>query len=481
MIQQGLPSGGILKPRIITLRDYQFDIKGRVRDAFGRGRRKVLMVLPTGGGKTIVFSDIAYDVAERSKYVLVLAHRIELLEQCGNKLYANGLTFGFLNPKYTPDRNAHIQVGTMQTVIKRLKQLGITPDLIIIDEAHRSLSKTYQDICNHFNKALVLGVTATPIRGDGLPLGTFYEEMVVGPSMKYLIERGALVQPIIYGSTEEIDLKGVDTTGNGDFNMKKLDKKMNTPGVTGDAVAHYKSICPHMPAVAFCVSIDHAKNTAEDFNAAGFKFRHIDGSMDGREREYILEQVRLREIDGITSVDLVSEGFDAPILQCGIMLRPTKSEGLYIQQGGRILRTYPGKEFGIILDHANLWMMHEPLTEDREWTLDVEEYKKRKRERLERGVKMKQCPKCYHVHEPAPVCPKCKHVYVVAGRTPAQFDGQLTEITEEMREKMKQAKRQEIGKLRTEEQLIEYGKMKGYKPGWAKAVWRSRNAKLGLV
>jgi DNA repair protein RadD len=493
MIQQGF--GGIVLPgKKITLRDYQLKAKKEIRTHYAMGVKRVLLVLPTGGGKTVVFSDIAYDVAARKKYVLVLAHRIELLEQCGNKLHENGVDFGYLNPKYTEKRSAHVQVGTMQTVVNRLKKMGVYPDLIIIDEAHRSMSKTYREIIAHFEKSLLLGVTATPIRGDNKCLGDIYEVIVEGPSVKELISRGALVQPITYAPLGHLDLSGAPII-NGEFDRKWIEKKMNKPGITGDAITHYKTICDGHSAVAFCASIDHAKSTAADFCEAGYKFLSIDGTMENRERFHILEMLRTREIHGITSVDLVTEGLDVPSLTCGLMLRPTNGEGLYMQMGGRVLRPFPGKDLAFILDHAGLAVRHGLLTEERQWTLDPEEFERRKRKKSEeKNIKIKQCPTCYNVHEPAPACPRCGHVYRIIGRAPDVTEGSLQEVTAEAEDMIKKARKSEVKEAKTLEDLKSIEKLRGYKPrirtveqggdtieGWAEHVFAARNNKDKMV
>lgn len=512
---QGFPPG-TLEPRLhslagkrITLRGYQQKAKDEIKQRYAMGVRRCLLVIPTGGGKTIVFSDIAYDVAANFKRVLILAHRVELLEQCGDKLEQNGVDFGYLNPKYTANRMSRVQVGTMQTVVNRLDNMD-APDLIIIDEAHRSMSKTYQTIVAKFPKARLLGVTATPIRGDGRALGDMYEDMVVGSSIEELIGMGALVRPTTYAPLGELDLKGVKTVA-GDWEKGGLAKAMNKPHITGKAVAHYKAICPGAKAVVFCVRVEHARDVARDFREAGYLFEHIDGDMPKedvfekdaetgefkliqRGRTSILNDLRDGKIHGITSVDLVTEGLDIPAISCAIMLRPTKSEGLYLQMAGRILRPFPGKEFAIVLDHAGLTLKHGLVTEFREWTIDPEQAMKRAKANKEKGDRIKQCPKCYLNHEVAPVCPKCGHVYKAEAHKMNEREGTLEVVTVADAKRIEaMRKKKEIGMAKTLDDLKRIERERQYKgrhpfddigkpvAGWAETVWAAKNKKGGSL
>lgn len=467
------------------LRPDQKGLKDDIRDSFRAGNKMVLAVAPTGFGKTVVFSDICRDVSNNDKNVMVMAHRGELLFQCGEKLESNDVQFSYIKAGLRQNLLMNVQVGSVQTIVKRMKKLNLpVPDLIIIDEAHRSLAKTYRDIIDFFrekNPSLRgIGFTATPERGDGKPLSEVYDDMVLGPTIIELISDGRLVKPITYAPLERLDLSSVRSKGN-DYNEKDLEIVVDKPRVTGSAVEHYRKICDRAPAVAFCVSIQHAKHVAEEFREAGYTCEHIDGTMSDDERRAILGRLESRETNIVTSVDLITEGFDCPMVQCAIMLRPTKSVSLYIQMAGRALRTHPGKDCAYILDHAGCVFAHGLITEEREWSLDGRQKRKIEKKGLDpeksEAIKTKQCPMCYAVHELSKQCPMCKFEYPVEYREVEQEEGQLTIVDKETEEAINRARRKEVAMAKTLDELKEIGKKRGYKNTWAHAVWGGRNKK----
>lgn len=480
-----------------------------MRDSYRAGNCAPLLVVPTGGGKTVIFCYIAGQTAVKAKRVLILVHRIELLRQTSKALRKSSVAHGLINAKYTPDKTASVQVASVQTLAKRLAQYP--PDwfdLIIIDEAHHAAAGTWQTVVNYFAKARILGVTATPERADGKGLGADYgglfDDLIIGPTVAELIERGYLVKPVIYSPPTKADLSKVDTTASGDYNKDQLTEAMDRAAITGDAVQHYRQICPGTPAVVFCVSVAHAQHVAADFRAAGYQFAAVDGSMPDDERTAllnglggnsteaelkVLKRLGFSRIDGITSCDLISEGTDIPAIGCAILLRPTQSLGLFIQQVGRALRPCPGKDFAIILDHVGnvgSWqggefaLKHGLPEQEREWTLEGRKRKKGKKRDELPDVKISQCPKCYAVHEPAPSCVQCGHVYVIKSKKPlAKQDGELRIITAEDAVKLAQtkAKRMEVGRAQNLEDLQALERTRGYKKGWAVHVWGAKNKK----
>lgn len=461
---------------MLTLRPYQSDVVQGIRESYINENRAPLLVLPTGGGKTVVFSHIAATTSSRGKRVLILVHRIELLRQTSKALTKAGVHHGLVNPKYSPDLRALVQVASVQTLVNRLDKIH-PPDLIVIDEAHHVLAGTWRKILAAYPNARVLGVTATPVRGDGTGLGAesggVFDDIVMGPQVQELIDMGYLVKPIIYAPKNKLDLTGVRTI-RGDFDKKEVEQRVDKPTITGDAVAHYQRICPCTPAVVFCVSVNHAQHVAAEFRRAGYRAYHADGTLEDDVRARILGGLGDGTVDVVTSCDLISEGTDIPAIGCAILLRPTQSLGLYIQQVGRALRPSEGKTAAIILDHVGNVLTHGLPEEFREWSLDGDAKRKKKKKDQEPTIRVSQCVKCYAVHEPAPVCPHCGHIYEVKTKEPEYVAGELTQITEEQKAAMKRERVKEVAKARTLEELERLAEARGYKKGWAKHVYSSR-------
>jgi superfamily II DNA or RNA helicase len=464
---------------MLILRPYQQDVVQGVRESYLQGYRAPIAVLPTGGGKTVVFSHIAASTSARGKRVMILVHRIELLKQTSNKLNEAGVYHGLINPKFTADLSAPVQVASVQTLVKRLDKVP-PPDLIIIDEAHHTTAGSWRKIIEAYPGARILGVTATPCRGDGTGLGAeaggVFDDLVMGPQIPELINAGYLVKPIIYAPQQRLDLSSVRTV-RGDYDSKQVENLVDKATITGDAVQHYQRLCPGVPAVVFCVSVNHAQHVAEEFRRAGYRAYHVDGTLEDDVRARILNGLGNGTVDVVTSCDLISEGTDIPAIGCAILLRPTQSLGLYLQQVGRALRTSDGKSNAIILDHVGNVLTNGLPDEEREWSLDGEARKKKKKDQ-EQTIRVDQCDKCYAIYEPAPVCPVCGHVKEIKDDIPKQVEGELVALTAEQIALMRRAKVSEVAKARSLEELEKIERERGYKPGWAKHVFASRNKKV---
>jgi len=467
---------------MLSLRPYQSKGVADIRQSYVQGHKAPLLVLPTGGGKTVVFSHIAGSVASRGKRVMVLVHRVELLRQTSGALNKNGIDHSLINPLFTPDYRKAVQVASVQTLVKRLHFFDrYPPDLIVVDEAHHANAGSWRKIIAHFPNARVLGVTATPCRGDGSGLGVdaggVFDDLILGPQVPELIAGGYLVKPVVYAPLSRLDLSGVKVV-RGDYDSKALAEKVDKPKITGDAVAHYSKLCPGAPAVVFCISVLHAEHVAAEFRAAGYRAYSVDGSMDDDTRKRILGGLANGAVEVITSCDLISEGTDIPAIGCAILLRPTQSTGLFIQQVGRALRPCEGKDRAIILDHVGNVLTHGMPDQEREWSLEGDPRKgKGKKKDQPPPVQVRQCPACYSVHEPAPACPSCGHEYKVDPNKLKQEEGELQEITPEQAIRIKREKAREVATARTLEELEAIGRKRGYRHGWAKHIWNSRQSK----
>jgi superfamily II DNA or RNA helicase len=456
--------------------DYQEQGVEAIRDSYRHGCRAPLYVLPTGGGKTFVFTYITKAAAAKGSRVLILVHRVELVRQTSEALRKFGVYHGLINPNYKPDISANVQVASVQTLVKRLHRYA-APDLIIVDEAHHASAGTWRTIIAAYPQAKVLGVTATPIRGDGQGLDEVFDDMIVGPQIADLIQRGFLVKPIVYAPKEKLDLTGLRTRM-GDYEKTALAELMDKPTITGDVISTYTRLCPGTTTVVFCVSVAHAEHVAEQFNRAGYLFKSIDGKMDDETRKRILSDLEHKRIHGITSCDLVSEGTDIPVIETAILLRPTQSLALYIQQIGRALRKSQGKQFARIIDHVGNVLLHGMPDAIREWTLQGEKVRRGKRElSLDESLKVKQCMNCFAFDVPVPVCRNCGHVHPIEERDIQHVDGELIEVSEEAAELLRVQKRREEARAQTYEDLLRIEKERGYKSGWARYRWEARQRK----
>lgn len=465
---------------ILKLRDYQQQGVDELRARFRSGDRNVLYQLPTGGGKTVVFSYITEGAAKKNNRVLILVHRQELIRQTSESLTDIGVTHGIIAPGFTPSWD-NVQIASVQTLVRRLDKIH-APNLIISDECHHAGAASWSKIFSHFNRANILGVTATPCRLDGKGLGRdaggFFDSMVNGPTVAELILDGHLANPRVFAPPVGADLSNLRKKY-GEFIHGEVSEIMDKPVITGCAVEHYRKLCGGVPAITFCASVAHAEHVAEQFRAAGYQSASIDGTMHDNDRKKRIKDLGNGGLHVLTSCDIISEGTDIPKVGAAILLRPTASTGLYLQQVGRALRTYPGKTDAFILDHVGNVMRHGMPDEDREWSLDGERQGKRGKKDDEPDVKVKQCDQCYACHVPAPRCPVCGHVYTITAREIEIVEGELQEITKkqiEETEKMRamQFARREEGQCRTLQDFQELAQRRGYNSGWAYYRHRAR-------
>ena len=463
---------------MIQLRPYQASAVNAVRAAYAAGKRAPLLVLPTGGGKTTIFSYVTTSASAKGRCVYLIAHRAELVKQIAMTLARFGTRHRIIAQgpivrqvqveqfraygRTFVDSQAHVFVASVQTLVKRLDDYP-RPDLIVVDEAHHlTMDSTWGRVVGAFPEAKLLPVTATPCRLDGKGLGIgeggFADELVMGPTMRELIDAGFLSPYRIFAPPNALDLTGVRTRA-GDYSKEQLAEAVDKPTITGDAVEHYRRLCSGKRAVAFCVSVAHAQHVANEFRAAGVPAEFLDGTLDAVERDRIIKRFESGQTLVMSSCDIVSEGFDLPAIEAAILLRPTQSLSLYIQQVGRALRTFPGKTEAIILDHVGAVITHGLPDEDREWTLEGIKKGKRgpKEMPTEPDVKLATCPKCFTIHLPAPHCPTCGHIYPAQERKIEQSDGQLVELGADQMEALRRQKRVAQGKAQTVDELVAQG------------------------
>lgn len=431
----------------IQLRDYQQTLYESTRQAFRNGKR-VLVVAPCGAGKSYIFSAMAQNT---KGYVLVLVHRRELKEQHENLFRDLGIT--------------NARVNTYQTERNRLGQYP-KPKLLIVDEAHLSRSKGWSEIVEYYDTYTV-GLTATPVRLDGKPLGDIYNSMVQGITTKELIAQNRLA-PYEYYAPVTVDTDNLKIQA-GDFLLKDLERIMSDRAIYSDALKSWERIAKGEKTIVYCVTIDHAKQTAELFTAAGYPAVEIDGETPTKKRDQIMQDFRDGKIMVLCNVGIISEGVSIDDVSCCLLLRPTESHALYWQQAMRCMRYQHGKVAKIIDCVGNY--SQNPLPDaDVEWSL-TKSAKKEPRLTKTGDFKIRTCKECFMVFPTAPVCPFCGAEYVLDKKEiQAHEEIELHRITEEQKQELEKAKkrqRMEVGMCTTFDELLKIQKDRGYKAGWA--------------
>lgn len=443
-----------------NLRDYQLNDVERIRAEYRAGAGSVLHVSPTGSGKTVVFVYITENAYKKGKSILILTHRNNLLQQISEKLQENGLKHGIIASGY-PSIRYRIQVASIQTLIRRLDHWE-NFDFIIADEAKHFGAKSWLKVRNKFPKSFLYGCDATPLRLDNYGLGNNFDTMVVGPSYEYLITQSFLSKPKYY-VPDHINLDDVKKSM-GDYNKKQLgDKFENDKYIIGNAIEYYAKYADKKPAMIFCININEANKTAEQFRKAGYKAVAIHSKMDYRDVRQAILDLRDGKINTLTSCDMVGEGTDIPRVECIIQLRPTLSLAINHQQHGRGCRPYPGKEYSIHIDQVGncerFGLIHWPI----KWKLTKEKF-----EPKIAGVKI--CKICFAAY-PANMrkCPECGYIHIAKKqrKLPEQRDGKLKEIN--YREL-----NQNIEKSESLAELQSLAIKMNYSPVWAYHIWKTK-------
>lgn len=457
----------------MKLRPYQERLIDETRQAL-RKHRRVLMQAPTGAGKTAITVFMMGRAADSGKRSMFIVHQNELLSQTSKALWKQKLEHGMIASGKSFSR-LPAQVASVQTLVRRLEQYP-EPDLVIIDECHRSAARTYQAVLEAYPNAKVIGLTATPQRTDGKGLDDTYEALVQGPAIRQLIEAGYLSDYEIFAPPSTVDLSHVKTKM-GDYDKRELEQTVDKPTITGDAVATYRKHASGKRCVVMCVSIRHAEHVMQSYQAAGVPAEMIEGSMTNKEREQTLGRFRRGETLVIANVQLLIEGVDIPSIEVVQWLRPTQSLIIWMQGNGRGLRPSDGKDRLLILDQVGNWSKHGLPDEDREWSLEGRKKGKRKKDE-EADVNVQQCKHCFHIFRPGvDKCPACGQPVEVRKQAEIQVvDGELEKIDLEAERK---ARKRDQGQARDLRELVQLGVRRGMKnpSGWAVNVHCARQGR----
>ena len=427
------------------LRPYQSEMKTKILDAWATGAKCVLAVLPTGSGKTVLFADI---VRQHSGPCCVVAHRQELVTQISMALAREGVRHRIIGPPPVVrlavslhcdelktsyyDPSAPVAVAGVDTLIRRVDRWRDTVTLWVMDEAHHVLrANKWGSAVAMFPRAKGLGVTATPLRGDGNGLGAHaqgvFDRLVVGPGMRDLIQARYLSEYRIFAPPCDLDLSDVTTSSGGDYSPVKLRRAVHRSRVVGDVVTHYNSIAPGKLGVTFASDVETATGIAERFVASGVPAEVVTADTPTPDRVAAIRRFRNRVTMQLVNVDLFGEGFDLPAIECVSFARPTQSYGLYVQQFGRSLRPLDGKNSAIIIDHVGNVVRHGLPDRVRAWSLDSRERRTIERDTVDA---VRVCPECTGVYDRVLVsCPYCGHAPIPSQRGgPEYVDGDLCEL-----------------------------------------------------
>lgn len=436
------------------LRPYQKQYLKELATAWDQGHKSVLINAPCGSGKTVLFAMFAKGAQDNGKTVWFLVHRKELLQQ----------TIETFERFKIPLRTIHI--GMVGTYANHLDEYP-PPDLIVFDECHFSAASTWQKILTAFPDAYLIGLTATPARLDGKPLGVIYKKMISVISVRELIEQGYL-SDYRYFAPSVADVSELPKRGS-DFDPEKAAEILNSRAVFGDVIAHWRKYAEGKQTICYCTTRAHSRATAEAFREAGIEAVHFDGETPKRERERIVASFREGKIKVLCNVDLISVGFDCPDCECCILLRPTLSLALFIQQSMRCMRPKQGKT-AIILDHVNNYTRFGLPDEPRDWSL-TEKIKQREAMNEAGMLKTRMCEKCFCTYSAdLPACPYCGEPYKtkpieIKRIKEIQLEEIKTRRKTEAEEKVKEL--DTPNKCRSFAELQAYAKKKGYKPQWA--------------
>lgn len=451
----------------IQLRHYQSRMVGEIHGAWQAGHKNALAVLPTGGGKSVIVSQVALDRDQIGANQCVMAHRTELVAQMSMHIANRGVKHRIIAPtsvvrQITNDHraafggrsfvnpDARCVVAAAQTLVARadtLKEWGKQVHNWTVDEAHHlTRENLWGKAVALFPNAFGLGVTATPVRSDGLGLDRasdgVMDTMILGPQMRELMDEGSLTDYEIAIPQSDFQIDDDAITGSGDYSQKKMREATKRSHLVGDVVAEYSKIAFGKRAICFATDVESSNEIAAMFNAAGIPAASVSAKTDTLLRAEYIRRFREGQIWVLVNVDLFGEGFDVPACEVVIMARPTASLGLYLQMFGRALRPFPGKLFGLVIDHVSNWKRHGFPDKERNWSMGRRE-KRAKKEKDPEEIELTACGGCSRPYEKVlPACPKCgwqPELAPVARRSIEQIDGDLMLLDRDVLAQMRAA------------------------------------------
>lgn len=456
---------------VYELYDYQIELIDGITKSIHRGNNSLVVQSPAGSGKSATMAEIAKRATDKNNRVLLFTHRKEIIDQMRKTFEAQGVDMQL------------VQMGNVQSLSRNLAKL-YPAKIVMVDEAHRTMARSYLKILDNFPDALKLLFTATPIRLDGKGFDEVATDIVLGKQVKWLIENNRLA-PFTYYAPPQIDTSQLKIKSTGDYDTDSITQALR-PKIYGNVVEHYKEYAADTQAFLYAHNVEAAQKFANEFNSNGITAASVDGKTPKDKRDKIMADFKDGKIKVLTNAELFLEGVDAPDVETVMQVRPTTSLAMYIQFAMRSMRYKDGKQ-AIILDFVgNVGRFGLP-DEDREWTLEGKDKRTRKLEAAQRQIDnpIITCDACfgtfYKKEMVDNVCPYCGEPYTTKTIT------YETDETAKLRKVLKSTEKQkridlvhkmmadeiamnvankQVSDLKSIEELEAYAKINGYKPGW---------------
>lgn len=445
---------------MVKLYPYQEDLVNETRNLIAKGSKGVLIQSPPGSGKSVVIAMIAKQATDKGNHVLFIVHRKELVEQIKETFKLVGVNNDFTT------------IMTVGKVANRLDTLT-QPKIIITDETHHSRAATYRKIYDYHSNAIRLGFTATPWRMNGKGFTDIYDSIVHGEQVDWLIDNNFLA-PFDYYAPNLTDLEALKKSSTGDYTKKSMDNAVSR-AIFGDVVKHYKELANGKKTILYAHSVEASKELAQTFIDNGINATHADAKTSKVEREKIMDGFKNGDIEVLCNVDLVSEGYDVPDCSCVILVRPTASLVLYLQQSMRAMRYQKGKK-ATIIDHVGNISIHKQPNYPHEWTIESRD-KKTKKNNTDNELPIKQCLYCYRInHANVRFCEGCgeefpieeNEMQVIEDAKLEKIDTFNIETNYEKVRFKKEYGSKKVEELETIDDYYLFAKARGYKDGWIK-------------
>lgn len=467
---------------MIQLRPKQLSLYHEAKEAI-RNYDSLLIQAATGFGKTFLACFIIQQIIAKGNTVCFSVHRKALLRQTAKTFTKFGIPFGYIASGYPTNYYQPVQLASIDTLKNRLDKVPKF-SVYIPDEAHFCAAAGWTKVLNHMldQGSKVLGLSATPWRLSGEPMGNYFQHMIKGPPVRWLIDNKYLSDYRLI-CPSHANMNSV-CTNSGEFSVSQTDDEMTKSCIYGDSIKSYKKYAYGLRAVAFCISINRCKTYAEELMSAGIMAVAIDGNTSDEDRRVAIKGFADGNILVLVTCLLVTEGFDLAAqvdmdvtVECMIDLSPTMSLSRHVQKMGRVLRMKEHR--AVILDHANnvfrminLYGVGFP-DDEFPWTLEGRDKKRRAKDDEDTPISVRQCPECYAVHRPAPVCPECGHIYIIKDRKIEEIEAELAEVDPN---EIRRQQRMDQGRARGVDDMVKLG----YSKGRAEHILKARQEKLAM-